>query len=446
VTDGSRQHPPEAVPARAAKPAGELRARWAWVEAEVWTERMLTALEEGVLGGKWHSLIDKVYALPNLRKAFARVRANGGAAGVDHVTVAEFERRLETNLEKLARELREGSYRPQAIRRQWIAKLGSKEKRPLGIPTVRDRVVQTALRAVLEPIFERDFAAHSYGFRPGRGCKEALRRVDALLTAGFCWVVDADLKSYFDTIPHSPLVARVQEKVSDGRMLELLGAFLTQKVMETAEGWTPEEGTPQGAVVSPLLSNIYLDPLDQQMARRGFEMVRYADDFVILCRNEAEARAARAEVQAWTASAGLQLHPTKTRIVDARQPGGFDFLGYHFEAGRCWPRAKSLQKFKATIRAHTRRTQGQSLAVIILKLNRTMRGWFEYFQHSRRFTFQFLDQWVRMRLRSLLRHRRGRRGREQGSDHVRWPNAYFTEQGLFNLVTAHAAARQSSRR
>lgn len=447
MTDGNRQEPPEAVSARRrTKPAGEIRARWAWVEAEVWTERMLTALEQGVNGGKWHSLIDKVCALSNLRKAFARVRANGGAAGVDHVTVAEFERHLEAKLEKLARELREGRYRPQAIRRQWIAKLGSKEKRPLGIPTVGDRVVQTALRAVLEPIFERDFAVHSYGFRPGRGCKDALRRVDALLTAGYSWVVDADLKSYFDTIPHARLLARVKEKVSDSRVLELLAAFLTQKVMGTAEGWTPEEGTPQGAVVSPLLSNIYLDPLDQQMARRGFEMVRYADDFVILCRNEAEARAALAEVQAWTASAGLMLHPTKTRIVDARMPGGFDFLGYHFEAGRRWPRAKSLKKFKDTIRAYTRRTQGQSLPVIIRSLNRTMRGWFEYFQHSRRFTFEILDKWVRMRLRSLLRHRRGRSGREQGSDHVRWPNAYFTEQGLFNLVTAHATARRSSGR
>jgi len=248
------------------------------VEAEVWTERMLTALEQGVIGGKWHSLRDKVYALPNLRRAFARVKANAGAAGVDHVTVKEFERNLEANLEKLARRLREGSYRPQAIRRHWITKLGSREKRPLGIPTVRDRVVQTALRAVLEPIFERDFAAHSYGFRPNRGCKDALRRVDALLTAGYRWAVDADLKSYFDTIPHAALLDRVGEKVTDGRVLELLEAFLTQKVMETAEGWTPEEGTPQGAVISPLLSNIYLDPLDQRMTARGFEMVRYADD------------------------------------------------------------------------------------------------------------------------------------------------------------------------
>jgi RNA-directed DNA polymerase len=211
VTD-ERKQLPDAVPGIGAKPAGEIRARWAWVEAEVWTERMLTALEEGVLGGQWFSLMDKVYALPNLRKAFERVKANGGAAGVDHVTVKEFEHRLEANLEKLWRALKDGSYRPQGIRRVWIPKPGSKEKRPLGIPTVRDRVVQAALRAVLEPIFERDFAAHSYGFRPNRGCKDALRRVDTLLRAGYSWVVDADLKSYFDTIPHSALRARVRRR------------------------------------------------------------------------------------------------------------------------------------------------------------------------------------------------------------------------------------------
>ena len=362
------------------------------------------------------------------------------------MTVQEFERHLEANLEKLARSLREGSYRPQAIRRRWIFKLGSQEQRPLGIPTVRDRVVQAALRAVLEPIFERDFAAQSYGFRPKRGCKEALRRVDGLLRSGYDWVVDADLKSYFDTIPHPALLAQVKEKVADGRVLELLEAFLTQKVMETAEGWTPEEGTPQGAVISPLLSNIYLDPLDQRMARQGYEMVRYADDFVILCRNEAEARAALAEVQAWTTSAGLTLHPTKTRIVDARQPGGFDFLGYHFEAGRRWPRAKSQKKLQDTIRAMTRRTQGQGLPVIITNLNRTLRGWFGCFQHSHRFTFERLDHWVRMRLRSILRYRRGRRGRGRGTDHQRWPNAYFADLGVFSLVTARGTAGQSSRR
>jgi RNA-directed DNA polymerase len=211
---------------------------------------MLTALEEGVLGGKWYSLMDKVYPLPNLRKAFERVKANGGAAGVDHVTVKEFERHLEANLEKLSQSLRDSTYRAQAIRRVWIPKLGSKEKRPLGIPTVRDRVVQAALRAVLEPIFERDFAAQSYGFRPNRGCKDALRRVDDLLKAGYQWVVDADLKSYFDTIPHAALLARVKEKVTDSRVLGLLQAFLSAKIMETAEGWEPEEGTPQGGVMT----------------------------------------------------------------------------------------------------------------------------------------------------------------------------------------------------
>jgi RNA-directed DNA polymerase len=187
-------------------------------------------------------------------------------------------RHLEENLERLAQSLREGSYRPQAIRREWIPKPGSEEKRPLGIPTVRDRVVQAALLNVLEPIFERDFAEQSYGFRPKRGCKDALRRVMELLRCGHGWVVDADLKSYFDTIPHDLLVKRVEEKVSDGAVITLVEGYLKQEVMEAMKQWTPEGGTPQGAVVSPLLSNIYLDPLDHEMAGRGIEMVRYADD------------------------------------------------------------------------------------------------------------------------------------------------------------------------
>jgi RNA-directed DNA polymerase len=407
---------------------------------------MLTALEQGVKGGKWFRLIDKVYALPNLRKAFARVKANGGAAGVDHVTVEEFERHLEANLEKLSQALHDGSYRPQPIRRVWIPKPGGKEKRPLGIPTVRDRVAQAALRAVLEPIFERDFAAQSYGFRPKRGCKDALRRVDTLLKQGYHWVVDADLKSYFDTIPHAGLMARVEGKVADGKVLGLVAAYLTAKVMETAQGWVPEEGTPQGAVISPLLSNLYLDPLDHLLARQRYEMVRYADDFVILCRSEAEAREALAQVQIWTASVGLQLHPLKTRIVDARQPGGFDFLGYHFERGYRWPRQKSLDKLKDALRAKTRRTHGHSLQAIIATVNRTLRGWFAYYQHSHFTTFSRLDGWVRMRLRSILRKRRGREGHGRGRDHQLWPNAFFAERGLFSLVMAHALACQSSRR
>lgn len=439
---------PEAAPARVplATQAGDVRTRWAWTEPSVWTDRMLTALEEGVKGGVWFSLIDKVYAERTLRAAWQHVQANGGASGVDHVTVAMYERDLDRHLTTLATQLRDGTYRPQPIRRTWIDKPGSREQRPLGIPTVRDRVVQTAVRLVLEPIFERTFAAQSYGFRPQRGCKDALRRVDALLHAGATWVVDADLRRYFDTIPHAALMARVRDQVADGRVLALLEAFLTQSVLEALSTWTPDEGSPQGAVISPLLANIYLSPLDHALAAAGFEMVRYADDFVILCRTEADAERALTLIGEWTTAAGLTLHPDKTRIVDATQRGGFDFLGFHFERGRHWPRAKSLTKLKETLRAKTPRNRGQSLAIIIDDVNRTTRGWFQYFQHSPRHTFTHLDAWIRMRLRSLLRRRHRRSGRGRGRDHQRWPNAYFAALGLYSLTTAHAAACQSVRR
>jgi RNA-directed DNA polymerase len=426
-----------------AKQAGEVRARWAWAEPCVWTERMLTTLEVGVKGGKWFSLIDKVSSRRVLLWAFARVKANGGAAGVDHQTIAMYEQQLEQQTEYLARRLQAGSYQPAAIRREWIPKAGSREKRPLGIPTVRDRVVEKALQATIEPIFERDFAGQSYGFRPGRSCKDALRRVDQLLKEGQTWVVDADLKSYFDTIPHERLLKLIEEKVADGRVLKLLRKYLEQRVLESLREWQPEAGTPQGAVISPLLSNIYLDPMDQLMAARGMEMVRYADDFVLLCHSEAAAQGALELVQQWTAAAGLTLHPEKTRIVDASQPGGFDFLGYHFERGRRWPRRTSLKKLKDTIRAKTRRTNGQSLQAIIANVNRTTKGWFGYFKHSQRYTFISLDSWLRMRLRSILRRRQGRRGRGRGRDQHRWPNTFFAAQGLFSFVAAHAQLRQS---
>ncbi|HEV2963862.1 MAG TPA: group II intron reverse transcriptase/maturase [Candidatus Angelobacter sp.] len=421
----------------------ERRERWSWVEPAVWTDRMLAALETGVQGGQWFSLIDKVYSLPNLRRAFARVKANDGAAGVDQETVQAFASHEEANLEKLAGLLRARKYRPQAVRRAWINKLGGKQKRPLGIPTIRDRVVQGAVGQVIEPIFERDFAEHSYGFRPQRGCKDALRQVDHLLEQGYPWVVDADLKSYFDTIPRERLQRLVQAKVRDGRVLELIEAFLSQGVLEEMRYWTPEAGTPQGGVISPLLSNIYLNPLDHHMVQEGIQMVRYADDFVLLCRTEMEARAALEKVQTWTAAVGLHLHPEKTRIVDATQPGGFDFLGYHFERGLRWPRTKSIQKLKDTLRGHTHRCNGHSLQVIIANVNQSLRGWFEYFKHSHRTTFAPLDGWVRMRLRSILRKRKGRRGRGRGLDHQRYPNRFFEERGLFSLSAAHASARQS---
>jgi len=435
---------PEGVP-KAAKQSGEIKTRWEWVEPEVWTERMLTALEEGVKGGKWFSLIDKVRALGNLRKAFGRVKANGGAAGVDHQTVEMFERDLEKNLEEIARKLREGNYQPKAIKRVWIPKAGSKEKRPLGIPTVRDRVVQTALRHVIEPIFEAEFAEHSYGFRPGRGCKDALRRVDNLLKAGQTWVVDADLRRYFDTIPHRRLMERVQDKVADGKVLELINSFLTQGVMEGVKTWIPEQGSPQGAVISPLLSNLYLDPLDQEMVKARYEMVRYADDLVIMCGSKAEAEEALIRLQEWTTEVGLSLHPEKTRIVAYGQGEGFEFLGYHFIQGKKYPRRKSLKKIKDTVRSKTGRNNGHSLKQIISELNRSLRGWFEYFKHSNNYTFKSLDGWIRMRLRSILRRRHKGKGRGRGRDHQRWTNAFFIEQGLFSLAQARAEISQSSK-
>ena len=434
------------APVPQAKQAGEVRARWAWTEASVWTERMLTALERGVKGGSWFSLIDKVYALRNLQAAFARVQANHGAAGVDHVTIEMFEDNLEAHLTLVSEQLATGKYQPQAVRRKWIPKPESKQQRPLGIPTVRDRVVQGALRNVLEPIFERDFAEHSYGFRPGRGCKDALRRVDQLLKAGCSWVVDADIAKYFDTIPQDKLLGLVEQKVADSRVLELVAVMLQQGVMEAMAYWRPTAGTPQGAVISPLLANIYLDPLDHELAQQGFEMVRYADDFVILCRSEAEARAALARVQTWTTQAGLQLHAEKTGIVDVTQRGGFDFLGYHFERGYRWPRRKSEAKLRARIRQHTKRRNGHSLQTIIHNVNQTLTGWFTYFQHSHKTAFPPLDKWIRMRLRSILRQRHKRKGRARGTDNILWPNAFFVQQGLFNLSAARVAARQSSRR
>jgi len=400
---------------------------------------MLAALENGVKGGRWFSLIDKVYALPNLRAACATVKANAGAAGVDRQTVEMFERHLEANLQKLSAELCAGQYRPRPVRRHWIPKPGKPgEKRPLGIPTVRDRVAQAAVRHVIEPIYEKEFAAQSYGFRPQRGCKDALRRVSELLREGYTWVVDADLKSYFDTIPHQPLMERVRQKVSDGRVLELIQAYLDQPILDELTQWTPAGGTPQGAVLSPLLSNIYLDPLDHQIAAAGYAMVRYADDFVILCRSEVEAQRALEQVQQWGTAVGVQLHPEKTRSADATGAAGFEFLGYHFKGGQRFPRKKSRQHLRETLRKKTQRTKGHSLQLLIENVNRTLHGWYEYFQHAHRNSFPEIDSWVRMRLRSILRKRHGRRGRGRGRDHQRWPNAYFAQQGLYSLTAAHA--------
>lgn len=417
---------------------------WSWVEASVWNERMLAALKNGVKGGKWFSLIDKVYRAETLRAAWQKVKANGGAAGVDGQSVERFAARAEMYLEELVEALKRDSYRPMPVRRVEIPK-GRGKFRPLGIPAVKDRIVQTALKFVLEPIFEREFLKMSYGFRPTLGCKDALGEVERLLREGYTFVVDGDLSSYFDTIPHARLLQCVEEKVSDGRVLELIEAYLQQDIIKEMERWTPTGGTPQGAVISPLLANIYLHPLDCHSEQKSYRMVRYADDFVVLCRSLEEALAALEEVKAWVESKGLSLSPDKTHVGDCRQAGqGFDFLGYHFELGRRWVRKKSYQAMQDRVRMRTKRTRGDSLAKIIADLKPTLRGWFNYFRHAHPNTFKWMDSFVRRRLRALLRKQKKRPGlgicRE---DHQRWPNQFFAAQGLFTMTAAWKLASQS---
>jgi RNA-directed DNA polymerase len=407
---------------------------------------MLATLERGIKGDKWYSLIDKVWKMENLQSAVANVVRNKSKQKPDGQRCRRYAEQKDWRLPALQAKLRNGEYQPQPVRRVWIPKLGSRELRPLGIPPVENRVVEMAVRQVIEPIFEQTFAEQSHGFRPRRGAKDALRRVQQLLNAGLIWIVDADVKGYYDNIPQDKLLAAVAERISDGAVLELLRRFLEQGVMESGKGWQPTEtGTPQGAVISPLLANIYLNPLDHLMAQQGWEMIRYADDFIILCASAEQAQAALTTVRHWMEQAGLTLHPTKTRIVNASEPGGFDFLGYHFERGYRWPRKKSLDKLKDALRAKTERTRSDSVEDIIDDTNRSLRGWMKYFQHSHWTTFKPLDQWIRQRLRSILRKRHKLSGRARGRDHQRWPNDFFAIRGLISLALARVQAANAAK-
>jgi RNA-directed DNA polymerase len=416
------------------KQAGETHDRWWWVEPTVWTERMLTRLDGSEPTTVWYGLWDKVVAERTLQAAFWAVWRNAGAPGVDGQTVKQFDTHVEVELARLREELRHQRYRRQPARRVWINKPGSTEQRPLGIPAVRDRTVEAALKKVLEPIFERDFAEHSYGFRPGRGCREAVKRVEELLKEGRAWCVDLDFKSYFDTIPQERLLGLVRQRVVDGSVLALLEQSLKAGVLEELKDWQPTEcGTPQGAVISPLLANLYLNPLDHQMEQQGREMVRYADDLVVLCRTKEEAEQVLAKLREWSEAAGLTLHPTKTRIVNVPSEG-FDFLGWHFRGDKKWPRQKSRQKLQEKLRALTGRSNGRSLDETIGRANPILRGWHGYFRESYRTGLSGLDGWLRRRLRALLRKREKRPGYGLSkADSQRWPNQWFAEQGLFSL-------------
>jgi RNA-directed DNA polymerase len=452
LNEGEREENSPRVPPTADKQGEEDLWRRHRAERGIWSERMLLALERGIKGNQWFSLIDKVYAERTLAIAWEKVHANAGACGVDGITVGFFHQDSQKRLLAVREQLMEGSYIPKPVKRVWIPKPGSAEKRPLGVPVVRDRVVQAALRMVLEPIFEREFAPQSYGFRPGRSCKDALRRVETLLRQGHVHVVDIDIRGYFDHIPHERLMTLVAERIADGRVLGLVKAFLEQGVMEGMKGsqeiveeTEPMEGTPQGGVISPLLANIYLNPLDWLLKAAGVEMVRYADDIVVLCQSRAEAETTLEQIRGWMNEAGLTLHPQKTRIVDMSGAGGhFDFLGYRFWRSRSGNlsrliRPKSLQKLRAQLKMLTPRTSGHSMEAIIALINPILRGWYGYFKQAATHELKTLDAWVRNRLRGILRKRRKRTGRARRTDNRSWHNCYFDENGLLNLRQAKIA-------
>ncbi|KAA5535407.1 group II intron reverse transcriptase/maturase, partial [Roseiconus nitratireducens] len=377
--------------------------------------------------GKWYSLIDKVTGELNLFLAARKVTSRKTAAGVDGQDSEMFEEHLIEETRKLRGQICSGSYTPSPVRRVHLPKPGSDQTRPLGIPTVRDRVVQTALLNVIEPILDNEFHERSFGFRHGRSAHDALRVVEQKLGEGYMYVVDADIHGYFDAIPKERLMRLVKRHIADSRVIELIESFLDCGIMEDLHQWNPIAGVPQGAVLSPVLSNLYLNDFDHMMSEAGFELVRYADDFVVLCRSEFEAEAALETIKAWMAEAGLRLHPTKTKIVDSRQKS-FAFLGYSFRGEKIYPRSESLKRLKARIVSLTGRNRSGSLESIAWELSIVLRGWFGYFRHCCWTIFTDLDVKIRVRLRRLLlkrhRHNAARQPRTQ-----RWPNATFTDAG-----------------
>jgi len=401
-----------------------------------WTPAMVTALARlRESGRKWYSLYDKVCAVENLRWSWHQVAANRGAAGVDGQSVRMFGAQVDRHLAELQRLLAQRRYQPLPVRRHWIRKPGKQGRRPLGIPAVRDRVVQAAVVNVLEPIFEAEFLDCSYGYRPGRSQHQALDRVSAALAQGQTWVVEADIRGCFDNIPQDPLVDAVAERVADGTLLALLRAFLQAGVLEGQDFQPTEAGIPQGAVLSPLLCNIYLHRLDQALTVQGFTLVRYADDFVVLCPSQAAAEAALQAVRQVLAELGLTLSEEKTRIVQVEE-ASFTFLGYTFYRAWRFPSDRAMQRLRAKLRPVTRRQQPRPLRELVATVNPILRGWGNYFRHGHcQKRFARLDAWVRMRLRSFLRKRKA-----GGFTHLRWPNAYFAAHGLFSLVAEFCSA------
>ena len=399
---------------------------------------------------KVHSLVDKVYKMKNLELAWERVKRNKGAGGIDGQSIEKFEEEYSTNLERLQEELRNDTYRPQPVRRKMIPKPGQPGKqRPLGIPTVYDRVCQQALLNRLEVIFEPVFDDANFGYRKGRSPKDALRKLWKELQSGNEWIVDADLKDFFGSVDHAKLMTLINQRVSDGRVLRLIEKILKAGCYAQGEKLPTEQGTPQGGVISPLLSNILLTPFDREMRRKGYRLTRWADDWVVTCRTRAEARAALQAAQRILGKLGVVLHTEKTRIVNVRY--GIEFLGYKIKQGShrlqvrpdkirsnassaslyAYPREKSIEHFKEQIRKRTRRKSPVSVEQLIDELNPVIRGWGNYYCKAPvRKLFNRLNRWIVRRIWSFK--------------YKRWRNAgwkilpawkLYGEMGLVNLVS-----------
>lgn len=386
---------------------------------------------------KAHSLIDKVYRWDNLYLAWRRVRANKGAHGLDRVTIRMFEADWDKHLRSIQRQLVEGRFEPTPVRRVYIPKASDPKKlRPLGIPTVADRIVQQAIVQIVDPLFDDSLSPRSFGFRTGRRAHDAIATAIQDAKEGFRVAVDADIASFFDRLDFEVTMSRVRRRIADGRVLDLIESFLKAGVSEDGVVTVPTEGTPQGGVISPWLANLVLDDLDKALEAKGWRHVRYADDFVVLCKSRQEAEEALAYVKEVLAELKLSLHETKTRISDCEE--GFEFLGFHFRHYRLGIRDKSLERFKERVRTLTQRQQGRNVDAILKDLNPVLRGWSNYFGVAEvTELMDHLDRWTRMRLRSFRFKRRCRH------DSWRLPNRRLKKWGLLSLLECRPKYRLS---